>query len=57
MVRDFLALIHEENPELTIQQLKELITDRSWYIINMKAVEVLDAHINSGYGDIILLWK
>ena len=56
-VRDFLALIHEENPELTIRQIKELITDRSRYIINMEAVEVLDAHINAGYGDIIPSWK
>ena len=56
-VRDYLALIHEENPGLTIRQIKELITDGSRYIVDMEAVEVLDAHIKAGYGDIIPSWK
>lgn len=56
-VNDFLVLIHQENPELTIRQIRELITDRSRYIVNLEAVEVLDAHIKAGYGDCIPSWE
>lgn len=56
-VSDFLALIHEENPDMTIRQIKELITDSSRYILNAEAVEVLDAYIEAGYGGCIPSWK
>lgn len=54
---DFLAIVHEENPTFTIYQLRTLITDRSRYIFSPEAVEVLDAHIKAGYGDLIPTWK
>jgi len=54
---DFLAIVHEENPTFTIYQLHALITDRSCYIFSPEAVEVLDAHIKAGYGDLIPTWK
>lgn len=56
-VSDFLALVHEENPTLTIRQLRELITDKSRYIENVDAIAVLDAHIKAGFGDVIPSWK
>ena len=56
-VSDFLMLIHEENPTFTIRQLRELITDKSKFIVDLEAVEVLDAHIKAGYGDLIPSWK
>ncbi|MCM1220547.1 MAG: hypothetical protein NC548_39280 [Lachnospiraceae bacterium] len=56
-VSDFLVLVHEENPTLTIRQLRELITDKSRYIMNWEAVEILDVHIKAGYGDFIPSWK
>lgn len=56
-VSDFLVLVHEENPTLTIRQLRELITDKSRYIENVDAIVVLDAHIKVGFGDTIPSWK
>lgn len=56
-VSDFLALVHEENPTLTIRELRELITDKSKFIVDWEAVEVLDAHIKAGCGDCIPSWK
>ena len=56
-VSDFLACVHEENPEMTITQLRERITDRSKYIYDPEAVEVLDAHIKAGYGNCVPMWK
>lgn len=54
---DFLAIVHNSNPTFTIRQLRELITDRSRYILEPEAVEVLDAHIKAGYGDHIPAWR
>ena len=54
---DFLACLHEENRMLTIAQLRELITDRSKYIYEPEAVEVLDAYIKAGYGDYVPEWR
>ena len=56
-VKDFLVVLHEENPAFTIRQIRELITDRSRYIPNNEAVEVLDVHIKAGYGDYVPEWK
>ena len=54
---DFLVYVHEDNPTLTIAQLRVLITDRSKYIFQPEAVEVLDAHIKAGYGDFVPTWR
>ena len=56
-VNDFLVMVHEENPTFTIRQLRDLITDRTKYILFPDAVEVLDAHIKVGYGDYIPDWR
>lgn len=56
-ISDFLAMVHEDNPTFTIQQLRELITNRTLYILMPDAVEVLDAHIKLGYGDYIPKWR
>ncbi|MCM1258608.1 MAG: hypothetical protein NC307_12230 [Roseburia sp.] len=56
-VKDFLVIIHEENPTFTVRQLRDLITDCSQYIPNYEAIEVLDAHIKAGYGDHVPEWK
>lgn len=53
----FLAIVHEDNPTLTIRQLREVITDRTRYILEPEAVEVIDAHIKAGYGDHIPDWR
>lgn len=54
---DFLALIHEENPALTILQLRELLSDRSKYIFSPEVIAVLDTHIKAGYGEHIPEWR
>ena len=54
---DFLVIIHQENPTFTIQQIRELITNRNKYILYPDAVEVLAAYIKAGYGDYIPKWK
>ena len=54
---NFLALLHIEYPELTIRQLRDLITDKREYIPNPEAVAVLDAHIKKGHGDEIPAWR
>ena len=54
---DFLVLVHETYPGATISQLKELLTDRSKFILNPEAVAVLDAYITRGYGDYVPEWR
>lgn len=54
---DFLVVVHENNPTLTIKQLCELITDRSKYIFQPEAMEVLNAYIKAGYGDCVPTWR
>lgn len=54
---DFLVMVHELYPTLTIRQLREIITDKSKYILFPEAVEVLDAHISAGFGDHVPQWK
>ena len=39
---DFLALVHSEHPTATISQLREIITDRTQYILCPEALEVLE---------------
>lgn len=56
-INDFLVMVHEENPTLTIRQLRDLITDKTKYILFPDAVEVLDAHIKAGFGNYIPTWR
>lgn len=54
---DFLALVHSEHPAATIYQLREIITDRTQYILCPEALGVLEDHIKSVYGDHIPNWR
>lgn len=54
---DFLALIHQDHPTATISELREIVTDRTQYIFSPDALEVLEAHIKSGYGNWIPNWR
>lgn len=54
---DFLAMVHQLNPALTISQLYTLITDRSRWLPNPEAIAVLEAHISAGYGGYIPDWR
>lgn len=54
---DFLAIVHEENPTATISQLHALITDKTRFLRNPEAVQVLEDHIAAGYGDHIPNWR
>lgn len=56
-VSDFLSIIHEDYPTLTIKQIRELISDCARYIPDPEAIAVLDAHIEAGYGDHIPNWR
>lgn len=54
---DFLVLVHEQNPNATIVELRDALTDRSRWLPNPEAIEVLDAYIRAGYGDHIPNWR
>lgn len=54
---DFLVMVHNDNPDATILELKKLITDPSKYILFPDAVEVLDAYIKVGQADYIPQWR
>ena len=54
---DFLVMVHNDYPNYTIGQLKELITDETKYILFLEAVEVLDAYIKIGEKDLIPKWR
>lgn len=54
---EFLVLVHETYPEATISQLKELLTDRSKFVLNPEAAAVLDAYIARGHGDYVPEWR
>ena len=55
--KNFLVMVHQENPTINIRELRELITDKTRYILFPDAVEVLDAHIKIGFGDHIPDWR
>ena len=55
--KDFLVMVHEENPAATIVQLKQIITDKRKFILFPDAVAVLDAHIKAGYGNSVPDWR
>lgn len=46
----FLAILHETYPSFTIDELREVVADRTKYVLNPEAIEVLDVHIKHGYG-------
>lgn len=50
---DFLALVHEQYPEATIEELLEIITDKTKFILCPEAVEVLEAHVDKKLGKIV----
>lgn len=54
---DFLAIVHQQYPTDSIQQLRDRLCDRSVYIPNPDAIRVLDEHIHAGYGNQIPQWK
>lgn len=54
---DFLALVHQDHPDFTIFQLREVITNKTIFIKNTEAVSVLNAYIVAGYGDHIPNWR
>lgn len=54
---DFLAVVHEQHPTCTIRQLRDLLTDRTQYILEPEAVAVCDAYIKAGEGDVIPRWR
>lgn len=54
---DFLVIVHEEHPCCTIAQLRDLLTDRTQYILEPEAVAVCDAYIKAGEGDVIPRWR
>lgn len=54
---DFLGMVCENHPGKTINELKQIITDESQYIVFGEAVDILDKHIEYGCGDIIPNWK
>lgn len=53
---DFLVIIHEDHPEMTISQLKELLLDKTKFIYHPEAIAVLDAYIKAGEGDTVPRW-
>lgn len=55
--KDMLCIVAEENPILTINQLKDLFLDKDKYIYMPDVIEVLDKHINEGYGDVVPNWR
>ena len=53
----FLVAVHEEHPTFTVAQLRELLTDKTQYILEPDAVAVLDAYIKIGESNIIPNWR
>ena len=54
---DFLAIVHETHPDLTISELLDLISNKNQYILNPEAVEILQEHVKLGFGGEIPAWK
>ena len=53
---DFLAMVHQQYPKETIAELRNRITNRSHYLPNPDAIQILDDHVNAGYGAKIPNW-
>lgn len=56
-ISNFLVMVHNDYPNATISELREIITDRSRYILFPDAVAVLDAYIKVKQGDHIPNWR
>ena len=54
---DFLGMLHEMHPGWTVAQLRAELADRSRWIFNPEANEVLDAHVKAGRGDWVPQWR
>lgn len=50
---DFLAIVHEQHPDMTIGQLRNLLLDKTQFIYEPDAVAVLDAYIKAGEKDVV----
>ena len=53
----FLAWLHEERPDYTINQLRALLLDRRQFLPHPEALAVLDAYIKIGEGDVVPHWR
>lgn len=54
---DFLVLIHNAYPGLSIGQLRDMLMDKTQFIYNPEAIAVLDAYIRVGEKEEIPNWK
>jgi len=55
--RLFLEIVCDEHPNITENELFELLKDRRRYIQNPEAIQVVRAHIDKGYGNFIADYK
>lgn len=53
----FLGIVHQTYPELSINQIKLLLEDKTKFIRNPEAIKVCNEHIKQGYGDYVPNWK
>jgi hypothetical protein len=53
----FLVWLHEEHPDYTINQLRDLLLDRTQFLPQPEALAVLDAYIKVGEGDTVPRWR
>ena len=54
---DFLVIVHEEHPDMTISQLRDLLLDKTKFIYNPEAIAVLDAYIKAGLSELVPGWR
>lgn len=52
-----LILMHEDNPQATVNDLKAIATDKTKMVYFPDAIAVLDAYINAGAGESIPNWR
>lgn len=53
----FLGIVHQTYPELSINQIKLLLEDKTKFIRNPEAIKVCDEYIRQGYGNDVPNWK
>lgn len=54
---DFLAIVASMNTDATVQELREILTDKTKWILNTEAVKVCDAYIEKGFGTWVPQWR
>lgn len=54
---DFLALVHADNPGMTISQLHRLLTDETKFILEPEAIACLEAYMEAGEQNVIPNWS